>query len=226
MPSRRIGFRVLCYSKLPSFDINGLISGSPNKLRFGIMFTDAPIVGTRGSCIKRLVSRNHCTAEVDDGYLCGKEGFGFEGSRLWALGLGKDRVRPTSQLEVQHNHPKISLSGKSPDAFTRWRAMSLLRSLRPSVKAFSPFTVLTAAPSSRRKLHLAPPYLLDDYVPRYQSISSVDAAKKRSLAYAHLRECNLCPRLCGVNRYEKTGVCLIGAETVTVNTIAPHFGEG
>jgi putative pyruvate formate lyase activating enzyme len=28
-----------------------------------------------------------------------------------------------------------------------------------------------------------------------------------------------------VNRYEKTGVCLIGAETVKVNTIAPHFGE-
>jgi len=28
-----------------------------------------------------------------------------------------------------------------------------------------------------------------------------------------------------VNRYEKTGVCLIGAETVKINTIAPHFGE-
>ena len=29
-----------------------------------------------------------------------------------------------------------------------------------------------------------------------------------------------------MNRYEKTGVCLIGAEKVKVNTIAPHFGEG
>jgi hypothetical protein len=29
-----------------------------------------------------------------------------------------------------------------------------------------------------------------------------------------------------VNRYEKTGVCLIGAEKVKVNTVAPHFGEG
>ncbi|CAN9147298.1 unnamed protein product [Alternaria alternata] len=76
--------------------------------------------------------------------------------------------------------------------------------------------------SFRRSLYLAPPYLLDDYIPRYQLLSSVDAAKKRSLAYAHLRECNLCPRLCGVNRYETTGVCLI--ETVKVNTIAPHFG--
>ncbi|CAI6342247.1 unnamed protein product [Periconia digitata] len=76
-----------------------------------------------------------------------------------------------------------------------------------------------------RQLHLAPPWLLDDYIPRHQLLSSVDAAKKRSLAYAHLRECNLCPRKCGVNRYEKTGVCLIGAETVKVNTIAPHFGE-
>jgi len=77
-----------------------------------------------------------------------------------------------------------------------------------------------------RKLHLAPPFLIDDYIPRYQLLSSVNAAKKRMAAYAHLRNCNLCPRLCGVNRYEKTGVCLIGAETVKVNVIAPHFGEG
>lgn len=77
-----------------------------------------------------------------------------------------------------------------------------------------------------RKLHLAPPFLLDDYIPRYHQLSSIDASKKRSAAYAHLRNCNLCPRLCGVNRYEKTGTCLIGAETVKVNVIAPHFGEG
>ncbi|KAF3026883.1 hypothetical protein E8E14_015092 [Neopestalotiopsis sp. 37M] len=76
----------------------------------------------------------------------------------------------------------------------------------------------------RRELHLAPPFLLDDYIPRYQLLSSVDAAKKRSRAYAHLRNCNLCPRLCGVNRYETTGMCLIGAD-VKVNVIAPHFGE-
>jgi hypothetical protein len=78
----------------------------------------------------------------------------------------------------------------------------------------------------RHRSYLAPPFLLDDYTPRYQLISSINAAKVRSQAYAHLRNCNLCPRLCGVNRYEKTGVCLIGAETVKVNTIAPHFGEG
>lgn len=76
-----------------------------------------------------------------------------------------------------------------------------------------------------RSLHLAPPFLLDDYIPRYHLLSSVDAAKKRSKAYAHLRKCNLCPRLCDVNRYETTGHCLIGAETVKVSTIAPHFGE-
>ena len=77
----------------------------------------------------------------------------------------------------------------------------------------------------RRSLHLAPPHLLDDYVPRYLTLSSRDAAKKRSLAYAHLRNCNLCPRKCGVNRYETTGMCLIG-EKAKVNVIAPHFGEG
>jgi putative pyruvate formate lyase activating enzyme len=100
--------------------------------------------------------------------------------------------------------------------------MALLPRLRPVLKL-----ALAAPPRvSCRALHLAPPWLLDDYIPRYHLISSVDAAKKRSRAYAHLRECNLCPRLCGVNRYEKTGVCMIGAEKVKVNTVAPHFGEG
>ncbi|KAI0405003.1 hypothetical protein F4802DRAFT_210289 [Xylaria palmicola] len=83
---------------------------------------------------------------------------------------------------------------------------------------------LRAALAPRRRLHLAPPFLLDDYVPRYQTLSEVDVAKKRSLAYAHLQNCNLCPRLCGVNRYETTGMCLIGHD-VKVNVIAPHFGE-
>ncbi|KAF2020175.1 hypothetical protein BU24DRAFT_134873 [Aaosphaeria arxii CBS 175.79] len=95
-----------------------------------------------------------------------------------------------------------------------------LRRLRfPLVPFNKPYRV------SQRSLHLAPPWLLDDYIPRYHLISSLDAAKKRSLAYAHLRECNLCPRKCGVNRYEKSGMCLVGAQTVKVNTIAPHFGE-
>jgi putative pyruvate formate lyase activating enzyme len=106
------------------------------------------------------------------------------------------------------------------------QGMTLFSRLRPVQRFGARFNASRIPQSSSRKLHLAPPYLLDDYIPRYHLISSVDAAKKRSLAYAHLRECNLCPRLCGVNRYEKTGVCLIGAETVKVNTIAPHFGEG
>ncbi|KAL1972890.1 hypothetical protein VTN31DRAFT_6432 [Thermomyces dupontii] len=77
----------------------------------------------------------------------------------------------------------------------------------------------------KRHLGIPPQFLLDDYIPRYQLLSSTDIARKRSAAYAHLRNCNLCPRLCGVNRYETTGVCLIGAETVKVNVIAPHRGE-
>src|SRR4051812_44511571 len=105
--------------------------------------------------------------------------------------------------------------------------MSIISGLLRRIVQVSNFEVQPSkALVQRRQLHLAPPFLLDDYIPRYHHLSSVDAAKKRSAAYAHLRECNLCPRLCGVNRYEKTGVCLIGAETVKVNTIAPHFGEG
>ncbi|EHK20838.1 uncharacterized protein TRIVIDRAFT_50503 [Trichoderma virens Gv29-8] len=95
----------------------------------------------------------------------------------------------------------------------------------------SPFIrhcLLQRAPSipraAQRRLHLAPPFLLDDYTPRYLRLTSRDAAKKRSKAYAHLRNCNLCPRQCGVNRHETTGMCLIG-DTAKVNVIAPHFGE-
>jgi putative pyruvate formate lyase activating enzyme len=104
-------------------------------------------------------------------------------------------------------------------------ATRLIRPSSHSARLCSPQLSRTHAPSTLRKLHLAPPFLLDDYIPRYHLLSSVDASKKRSAAYAHLRNCNLCPRLCGVNRYERTGTCLIGAKTVKVNTIAPHFGE-
>ncbi|KAI1099886.1 hypothetical protein F4804DRAFT_320447 [Jackrogersella minutella] len=90
--------------------------------------------------------------------------------------------------------------------------------------ALQPLINFIQRPRDHRSLHLAPPFLLEDYTPRYQLLSEVDASKKRSLAYAHLRNCNLCPRLCGVNRYETTGMCLIGQD-VKVNVIAPHFGE-
>ncbi|PIA89634.1 hypothetical protein CB0940_07250 [Cercospora beticola] len=76
----------------------------------------------------------------------------------------------------------------------------------------------------RHRSAISGPYLLDEYIPRFQLLTSVQEAKKRSLAYAHLRECNLCPRLCGVNRFEKRGTCLVGSDVV-VNTIAPHFAE-
>ena len=78
----------------------------------------------------------------------------------------------------------------------------------------------------RRSLHLAPPFLLDDpYFPRYASLSPAQTTAKRAQAVEHLRRCNLCPRLCDVNRYERTGTCLIPAQTVKVATIGPHFGE-
>lgn len=100
----------------------------------------------------------------------------------------------------------------------------------PLSRRYVPISCKTPSIASKskilfRSLHLAPPFLLDDYVPRYMTLSSRDAAKKHSLAYTHLRNCNLCPRECGVNRFEKTGLCLIG-EKAKVNTIAPHFGEG
>ncbi|KAF2764923.1 pyruvate formate lyase activating enzyme [Teratosphaeria nubilosa] len=83
---------------------------------------------------------------------------------------------------------------------------------------------MRCADERRGLSYLAPPFLLDDYIPRYQLLTPLQEGKKRSEAYAHLSNCNLCPRLCSVNRFKKRGTCLIGADVV-VNTIAPHFGE-
>lgn len=38
------------------------------------------------------------------------------------------------------------------------------------------------------------------------------------------QNCRLCPRACGVNRYEKTGFCGAGTQ-MQISRIAPHFGE-
>ena len=40
----------------------------------------------------------------------------------------------------------------------------------------------------------------------------------------HLKECRLCPRECGVNRYETAGVCGVGGRPKLTNAIL-HFGE-
>ena len=134
-----------------------------------------------------------------------------------------------STLTVTLSLLRLRIKGQSVQEWAGGLSSStMIKSLVPGSSAYRP--VLRATKPllpqlGRMFLHLAPPFLLDEYIPRYHLISSVDAAKKRSAAYAHLRQCNLCPRLCNINRYEETGHCLIGAETVKVSTIAPHFGE-
>ena len=131
-----------------------------------------------------------------------------------------NRQMVTEGLHITAGTRSLPKPPKELNVRAKRKMYSLARPLLGSIAgAASRFRVL------RRSLHLAPPFLLDDYIPRYQTLASRDAALKRSAAYAHLRECNLCPRNCGVNRFEKTGTCLIGAD-VKVNVIAPHFGEG
>lgn len=112
----------------------------------------------------------------------------------------------------------------------QWRSQTPLKMtslIRPSVlPRLNPHQLRNLQPlTSKRFIGIPPAFLLDDYIPRYNLLSSVSASKKRSLAYAHLQNCNLCPRKCSVNRFKETGVCLIGAETAKVNVIAPHRGE-
>ena len=103
--------------------------------------------------------------------------------------------------------------------------MTLSLGLQRRSSARRQIALASSFKSWSRRLHLAPPYLLDNHVPRYQLLSSVDAARKRSEAYAHLKNCNLCPRQCSVDRFQRAGACLIEGNSVRVGTVAPHFGE-
>ncbi|EJT79027.1 pyruvate formate lyase activating enzyme [Gaeumannomyces tritici R3-111a-1] len=98
-------------------------------------------------------------------------------------------------------------------------------SRRPTRAATAGRTSRPGDGGGRRSLHLAPPFLLDEpYVPRYARLSAPEAARKGAQAAAHLRECNLCPRRCGVDRRATPGMCGVG-ELAKVNVVAPHFGE-
>lgn len=123
---------------------------------------------------------------------------------------------------VCHFHSTLTLLPRSNTSII-WRAM-LLHQIGRTIRPCHRIETTPTKTFIRHRSYLAPPFLLDTYTPRYQLLTSVEASKKRSQAYAHLRNCNLCPRLCGVNRFERRGTCLIGKD-VTVNTIAPHFGE-
>ena len=139
---------------------------------------------------------------------------------------------PTTSTRQTLHHLSLSLPRVLPIIATRRLLTTTSHIPRPTPRSTSittsprptPFTIKNPT-QHKRHLHLAPPFLLDTYTPRYLLLSETDAAKKRSQAYAHLAKCNLCPRKCGVNRFEKTGWCLIG-EKAKVNVVAPHFGEG
>ncbi|MFH2012943.1 MAG: radical SAM protein [Pseudomonadota bacterium] len=64
------------------------------------------------------------------------------------------------------------------------------------------------------------------YIPGYIELHKTGELKRRIETLNEiLKECNLCPRRCGVNRLEgEIGVCRGGAELM-VSSISPHFGE-
>ncbi|KAK9448566.1 uncharacterized protein V1518DRAFT_417570 [Limtongia smithiae] len=94
--------------------------------------------------------------------------------------------------------------------------------LRPLVR---PSAAAVAALWSRRFVRIPPQYLLDDYIPRYLLQTKAQLDAKVADAEKYLHDCRLCPHDCGVDRYETTGYCALGAERVPVSNISPHFGE-
>ena len=77
---------------------------------------------------------------------------------------------------------------------------------------FKSKNLCTSLNSFRCHLHLAPPFLVDDYVPNSVEAYRSGWFKNRvEEAIEELRECRACPRDCGVNRIEnKTGACNTG----------------
>ena len=89
----------------------------------------------------------------------------------------------------------------------------------------SRLTYSTVLFPQRRHYRPAVPFLIDEpYRPSYLNLSPELLDSKRKQAFAELRNCKICPRRCGVNRYERVGLCLIPADAI-VDTIAAHFGE-
>ena len=77
-----------------------------------------------------------------------------------------------------------------------------------------------------RPLHLAPPFIVEDYRPVAQdSLATGALQEKNRRAWEHMRECRLCPRDCGVDRTRDVrGACNTGLKAV-VSSAFPHYGE-
>lgn len=80
--------------------------------------------------------------------------------------------------------------------------------------------------TQRRALHLAPPFLVEDYVPVSVMTHRLGRARQKAArALEQLKACRACPRDCGVDRAAgAVGVCGVGRHAV-VATVAPHYGE-
>jgi putative pyruvate formate lyase activating enzyme len=67
--------------------------------------------------------------------------------------------------------------------------------------------------------------VVKDFEAAYRALLPTGELRRRvKEAHDHMRACDLCPRVCGVDRYAKTGICKTGTRAV-VSSFAPHFGE-
>ena len=92
---------------------------------------------------------------------------------------------------------------------------------RVTAKISQDFAVVT-----KRNLHLAPPFLVEDYRPAaVAAFENGLLEQKVDLALKELEHCLACPRDCGVNRIaDKKGACNTGRKAI-VSSAFPHFGE-
>lgn len=93
----------------------------------------------------------------------------------------------------------------------------------------SSINIITSSSSSvqqRRLLHLAPPFLVEDYTPVGVTTHRLGRTRaKVEQAMAELKSCRACPRDCAVDRLaNQAGACQVGRNAV-VATVAPHYGE-
>ncbi|RVD86658.1 uncharacterized protein DFL_004921 [Arthrobotrys flagrans] len=81
---------------------------------------------------------------------------------------------------------------------------------RPSSRIIrQPFPLPPMVIVPRRAAHIPSVFLLDNYIPRYKLLTDAQISRKKEQAIEHLRKCNICPRMCNVNRLAgETGYCM------------------
>lgn len=107
---------------------------------------------------------------------------------------------------------KMLLSCCSSSALLRLTAATVVAHSGPATVWGALLPAVAAQPRLSRALHLAPPFLVEDYVPAAVTTHRLGRMPaKLAAAREELAACRACPRDCGVDRLrDQRGMCNVG----------------